>query len=148
MRTIDTHRFGELEIEDRDIIRFADGIPAFEEEHEFVVLPYEEESPYMFLQSLVTPNLAFLMTDPFVFFTDYSFELDDENLAKLGIENMEDVLVCTFISIPATGVANMTTNLLAPIVINKNNLQAKQIVLENTQYTTKHRLFPENKGAE
>ncbi|MBQ5821719.1 MAG: flagellar assembly protein FliW [Selenomonadaceae bacterium] len=146
MKKINTLRFGELEIEEQDVVRFADGIPAFEDEHEFVVLPYEEGTPYMFLQSMATPELAFLMTDPFVFFPDYSFELDDGNMDKLEIKTMDDVLVCTLISIPRSGVADMTTNLLAPVVINRHTMQAKQIVLEKTQYTTKHRLFPEKKG--
>lgn len=148
MRKINTRRFGELEIEEQDIIKFADGLPAFEDEHEFVVLPYEEGTPYMFLQSMNTPELAFLMTDPFVFFPDYTFELDDANMDKLGVEDMEDILVCTLISIPAGGIANMTTNLLAPVVINRHTKEARQVVLEKTQYTTKHRLFPEKKGAE
>ena len=146
MRKINTLRFGELEIEEQDVVRFADGIPAFEDEHEFVVLPYEEGTPYMFLQSMTTPELALLMTDPFVFFPDYSFELDDENMEKLAINSMDDVLVCTLISVPRSGVADMTTNLLAPVVINRHTMQARQIVLEKTQYTTKHRLFPEKKG--
>ena len=146
MRKINTLRFGELEIEEQDVVRFADGIPACEDEHEFVVLPYEEGTPYMFLQSMMTPELAFLMTDPFVFFPDYSFELDDENMEKLAINSMDDVLVCTLISVPRSGVADMTTNLLAPVVINRHTMQARQIVLEKTQYTTKHRLFPEKKG--
>ena len=146
MRKINTLRFGELEIEEQDVVRFADGIPAFEDEHEFVVLPYEEGTPYMFLQSMMTPELAFLMTDPFVFFPDYSFELDDESMEKLAINSMDDVLVCTLISVPRSGVADMTTNLLAPVVINRHTMQARQIVLEKTQYTTKHRLFPEKKG--
>lgn len=148
MRKINTRRFGELEVEEQDIIKFADGLPAFEDEHEFVVLPYEEGTPYMFLQSMNTPELAFLMTDPFVFFPDYTFELDDANMDKLGVEDMEDILVCTLISIPAGGIANMTTNLLAPVVINRHTKEARQVVLEKTQYTTKHRLFPEKKVAE
>ena len=146
MKKINTLRFGELEIEEQDVVRFADGIPAFEDEHEFVVLPYEEGTPYMFLQSMATPELAFLMTDPFVFFPDYSFELDDENMERMGIGSMDDMLVCTLISIPSSGVADMTANLLAPIIMNRHTRQAKQVVLEKTQYTTKHRLFPEKKG--
>ena len=146
MKKINTLRFGELEIEEQDVVTFEEGIPAFEDEHEFVVLPYEEGTPYMFLQSMATPELAFLMTDPFVFFPDYSFELDDENMDRLDIKSMDEVLVCTLISVPRSGVADMTTNLLAPVVINRHTMQARQIVLEKTQYTTKHRLFPEKKG--
>lgn len=148
MRKIDTLRFGELEVEEQDVVRFDEGIPAFEEEHEFVMLPYEEGTPYMFLQSLATPDLAFLTTDPFVFFPEYTFELDDENMERLAIKTMDDVLVCTMISLPKSGIADMTTNLLAPVVINRHTMQARQVVLEKTQYTTKHRLFPEKKGDE
>lgn len=148
MRKIDTLRFGELEVEEQDVVRFDEGIPAFEEEHEFVMLPYEEGTPYMFLQSLATPELAFLTTDPFVFFPEYTFELDDENMERLDIKTMDDVLVCTMISLPKSGIADMTTNLLAPVVINRHTMQARQVVLEKTQYTTRHRLFPEKKGDE
>ena len=146
MRKINTRRFGELELEDEDIVRFAHGLPAFEDEHEFVVLPYEEGTPYMFLQSATTPELAFLMTDPFTFFSDYSFELDDANMEELGIATPEDILVCTLISIPPTGIPDMTTNLLAPVVFNKNTMEAKQVVLEKSPYTTKHRLFPKKEA--
>ena len=64
----------------------------------------------------------------------------------LGVTNDADVLVCSLITIPPTGIPDMTTNLLAPIVINRANMKAKQVVLEKTSYTTKHRLFPEKKG--
>ena len=37
---------------------------------------------------------------------------------------------------------NSTCNLLAPIVINLED-KKKQFVLNNSPYTTKHRLFPE-----
>lgn len=147
MRKINTVRFGELEIDEKTIIHFAAGIPAFETEHEFVALPYSDDSPYMFLQSVATPELAFLMTDPFVFFSDYSFELDDASLEQLQIKDMEDILVCTLISVPPSGVKDMTTNLLAPIVINRHTMEAKQIVLERSEYTTKHPLFPSEKEA-
>ncbi len=149
MRKVSTTRFGEIEVDEKSIITFAHGIPAFEDEHEFTVIPYDlenEESPYMYMQSLASPELAFLMTDPFIFFPDYTFELDDGNMAELGVTEDGEVLVCSLITIPVTGVPDMTTNLLAPIVINQTNMKAKQVVLEKTNYTTKHRLFPEKKG--
>ena len=97
MRKVNTLRFGEVEIAEDKIVHFADGIPAFEDEHEFVIVPYDDESPYVFLQSLTTPDLAFLMTVPFVFFPDYEFELDDENQEKLDLHNQEDMLIYTLI---------------------------------------------------
>ena len=143
MRKVDTVRFGEIEVEEEKIVHFERGIPAFEEEHEFLIIPYDEESPYYFMQSLKTPELAFLITTPFIFFPEYVIEIDDETLDELKIKNQEDVMLYSLITIPNGSVRYMTANLLAPVVINTENMQAKQIVMEKTRYTTKHRLFPD-----
>ena len=145
MRKVNTLRFGEVEIAEDKVVHFADGIPAFEDEHEFIIVPYDDESPYVFLQSLTTPDLAFLMTMPFVFFPDYEFELDDENQEKLDLHNQEDMLIYTLITVNGGVVQDMTANLMAPVVVNTANMQARQIVLDRSSYTTKHRLFPEHK---
>lgn len=143
MRKVYTSRFGEIEVDENKIVYFKDGIPAFEEEHEFIILPYDEESPYYFMQSLASPDLAFLLTIPDIFFKDYSFEIDDETVKELGIENSENVFIYTMVTIPNGSIRYMTANLLAPIVLNSANMHAKQLVLEKSNYTTKHRLFPE-----
>ena len=148
MRKADTLRFGPIEVEDEKVIHFPEGIPAFEQEHEFGIIPYDEESPYVFLQSLKTPDLAFLMTMPFIFFPDYEFELDDENQQKLGLERQEDMLLYVLLTIPQGRVQDMTANLVAPLVINVANQQGRQLVLEHSPYQTKHRLFPTDKAKE
>ena len=145
MRKVYTSRFGEIEVDEEKIVHFKDGIPAFENEHEFIILPYEEESPYYFMQSLNTPELAFLLTVPFLFFPDYTFELEDDVVEELGIQNQEDVLYYSLVTIPNGSIRYMTANLVAPVVLNSANMQAKQVVLEKSNYTTKHRLFPEGK---
>ena len=143
MRKVYTSRFGEIEVDENKIVYFKDGIPAFEEEHEFIILPYDEESPYYFMQSLNKPDLAFLLTIPEIFFPEYSAEIDDETVEELKIGDAEKVLVYALITIPNGSVRYMTANLLAPIVINIENMQAKQIVMDKSNYTTKHRLFPD-----
>lgn len=143
MRKVNTSRFGEIEVDEAKIVHFKDGIPAFEDEHEFIILPYEEESPYYFMQSLKTPDLAFLLTIPFLFFQDYTFELDDETVAELDIKDPEKVFYYSMVTIPNGSIRYMTANLVAPVVLNGANMQAKQVVLEKSNYTTKHRLFPE-----
>ena len=143
MRTVYTVRFGEIEVEEEKVVHFLNGIPAFEDEHEFLIIPYDEESPYYFMQSLKSPELAFLITTPFIFFPDYVIEIDDETINELEIKNQEDVLLYSLITIPNGSVRYMTANLLAPVVLNTENMKAKQIVMEKTRYTTKHRLFPD-----
>jgi len=141
MKKVSTVRFGSIEVEDEKIVHFAQGIPAFEDEHDFVIIPYDEESPYVFLQSTTTPDLAFLMTVPYLFFKDYEFEIDDETVKKLGLESPDDVVVYVLLTIPQGRIEDMTANLMAPVIINQKTLAAKQLVLEKSPYTTKHRLF-------
>lgn len=143
MKKVDTVRFGTIEIDEKKIVHFAQGIPAFEEEHAFVIIPYDEESPYVFLQSVQSPELAFLMTSPYLFFKDYEFEIDDATEKRLALTSPDDVLVYVLLTIPQGRIADMTANLMAPIVINQRTMNARQIVLEKSHYTTKHRLFPE-----
>ena len=97
------------------------------------------------MQSMKTPDLAFLITVPFLFFPNYTFEIDDESIAELEINEKDKLLYYTLITIPNFSIRYMTTNLLAPVVINTKNMKAKQIVLEKTNYTTKERLFPDSK---
>lgn len=144
MRKVYTSRFGEIEVDEKKIVHFKDGIPAFEEEHEFIILPYEDESPYYFMQSLQSPDLAFLLTVPEIFFADYEIEIDDLTIEELGITPDSNVLCYTMVTIPNGSIRYMTANLLAPVVINSNTMRAKQVVLDKSNYTTKHRLFPES----
>ena len=145
MLKVNTSRFGEIEVDENNVVHFANGIPAFEGENEFVILPYDQESPYYFMQSLKSPDLAFLLTIPFLFFPDYTFEIDDETVKELDIRNQENVVYYSMITIPNGSIRYMTANLLAPVVLNTDNMRAKQVVLEKSNYTTKHRLFPEPK---
>ena len=141
MLNIQTTRFGEIEVETDKIIYFSQGIPGFEAEKEFVIIPYDEKSPFLFLQSVKTEDLAFLLANPFQFFTDYNFELDDIFVEELALKSEEDILVYTILTMHGANVQEITANLLAPIVINQQNKMAKQIVLENSKYTTRHKIF-------
>ena len=86
---------------------------------------------------------------PFLFFPDYTFEIDDATVKDLDIKDSENVFYYSMVTIPNGSIRYMTANLLAPVVVNIENMQAKQVVLEKSNYTTKHRLFPEpaKKGA-
>ena len=143
MRKVSTDRFGEIEVEEEKIVTFENGIPAFEDEREFVIFPYDEESPYYFMQSLKSPELAFILTIPFLFFPDYQIEIDDATIKELEISNQDSVTLYSLVTIPNGSVRYMTTNLLAPVVLNTDNMKAKQLVMEKSNYKTKHRLFPD-----
>ena len=85
------------------------------------------------------------MTMPLAFFPDYEFTIDDEVEQELGFTSPEEVLIYAVLTLSGTEIRDLTANLIAPIVINAKTRKGKQIVLDRSSYTTKHRLFPAEK---
>ncbi|MBC8015443.1 MAG: flagellar assembly protein FliW [Sporomusaceae bacterium] len=139
---IQSTRFGELEILEEMIIEFSQGLPGFSTEKSFAFLPYQLESPFAFLQSVNEPNLTFMVVEPFTFFKDYVFEIDDEIAKGAGISNDNIPQIFNIVSV-RDKVEEMTANLLAPIIINWRDRKGMQLILEKTSYTIRHRLFPD-----
>jgi flagellar assembly factor FliW len=55
-------------------------------------------------------------------------------------ELVEDAAVYVLLTM-SDSVEKITANLQAPVIINTNQQLAKQVILMNTSYKTKHRLF-------
>ena len=138
----ETARLGSLEIQDKDIILFPDALYGFDQEKEFIMLPLDPkiESPMEWLQSLRSRELAFIVTDPFLFVPEYKMVLSDSEQTLLEIESTESVLVRVIVTIPKVH-TEMTANLVAPLVINQKNRLAKQVVLTSAEYDTKFSLI-------
>jgi flagellar assembly factor FliW len=65
---IQSSLLGEIEVDEERIIKFPEGIPAFENEKQFVIIPMEENGPFYYLQSVTNPDLCLIMAQPFAFF--------------------------------------------------------------------------------
>lgn len=149
---IQSTRFGQIEVDDSEIIHFPHALPGFPEEKKFALLPYLSDSPFAFLQSLNEPNLTFVVVEPFAFFKDYSFSLDDTVAAELGLSNDNPPKILNIVRIPEN-MEEITANLQAPIIINCKTRSAIQLILEKSPYAVRHRLFtqgtstnPEKRG--
>lgn len=138
---IHSTRLGEMDVPQDTILAFPFGLPGFPDEKEFAFLPYQPDSPFVFLQSTTEANLTFLTINPFLFFKDYEFEVNDQAVKELDLESSKTMQILTIVSI-VDKMEDMTVNLLAPVVINWEKHIAMQVVLEKTVYTTRHRLFP------
>ena len=139
---IQSTRFGQIEIDDSEIIRFPYALPGFPNEKEFAFLSYQPDSPFAFLQSLNEPHLTFVIVEPFSFFKDYKFPLEDTIATELGLSDDNPPRIFNITRIPENA-EEITANLLAPIIINWKTHQAMQIILEKSPYTVRHRLFPQ-----
>lgn len=137
-----TKYHGIIKVDEEEIIYFEHGLPGFIDERKFVLLPLEENSPYYIMQSATTIELGFVVTDPFSFFKDYEFDLTSNEKEALKIGNESTIQVLTILSLRDL-FTDTTANLQAPIVVNHSEMLAKQIILNKTNYTTKHRLFHE-----
>lgn len=145
---INSSLLGEMEIEDQDIIHFAEGIPAFEEYKKYIIIPMDEKSPFYYLQSVEEPELCLLIAQPFVFFPDYEIEIADEELQSLELDNEAGNLAIYVVLTIPEDFRQTTANLLAPLLINPENRRAVQYVIVNTKYSTRHQVFqPESNAA-
>lgn len=143
---IKTKYHGEMEINHNEVIHFDYGLPGFQYEKTFVLLPLEPESPFVVLQSLNHPEVAFIMTTPFLFYPDYAFDLPGDAIEQLAIESEFDVTIYSILTIKEP-FADSTINLIAPIIVNHQTKEAKQIVLQSDDYATKHPLVSGKEGS-
>ena len=140
---VNTSRFGTLDIAENEIIRFPDGLYGFEKETEFTFLPFNPnvESPMEWMQSLKSSHLAFVITDPYLYLQDYKLKLSEDDKKRVHLNSEEPFLTRTIVTIPENYL-EMTTNLIAPLIINKEKGVAKQFVLTSMDYDTRHYLLP------
>ena len=133
---IETKYLGEMEIDESKIIHFESGLPGFLDEKSFVVLDIPGNDVLQILQSVTTPELAFIVTNPHYFYEDYEFKLEDSIVELLGIKKKEEIVVMSILTV-RDPFPTSTINLKAPLIINWANKRGKQIVLNDEKYSMK-----------
>ncbi|MCF7957277.1 MAG: flagellar assembly protein FliW [Phycisphaerae bacterium] len=131
-------RFGEIEIDLDRIIGFPEGILGFPENKDFAMLQTNSEGNFFWLQSVNRPELAFVVCDPQLFVPDYQVPIKPDDLSPIGLSSMENSQVMIIVN--KVGRA-LTGNLQGPLVINVLNRQARQLVLSEKKYSTRHPLL-------
>ncbi len=126
---IKTRRFGEIKIDRDEIIYFPQGILGFPQQREFILLPTQDNSPLFWLQAVNDPDIAFVVTEPWVFKEDYAFELKDKDKKELQITEKEDIRVLCLLVIPEEA-EKMTINLKGPLVLNIKKRLGRQVVIQ------------------
>ena len=140
---LNTRDFGEIEIDEQKIINFPEGLLGFEKEKQFIIInPEDEDSPFQWLQSIKDPNLAFVIINPFSIYDDYDIIIPKTAQKKLKIKNQKDISVYSIVVVPED-IEKMTANLLGPIIINIDKRLGKQVILDDSRYSTKHYIFPQ-----
>lgn len=126
-------------------ITFKKGLPGFETLTKFELRDLQGNDKFKILQSL-EDKISFVSTNPFDIYSEYEINLNDETIKELEIENPEEVLVLSIITLGQT-LEKSTMNLKAPVVINIKNNLGKQYILQTDKYETKHPLIRSEKNA-
>lgn len=140
---INSKILGEIEIEGSGIIDFPAGIPAFEEERQFVIIPLDGNGPFYYLQAVNHSELCLLIVDPFVFFPDYKVDVPDEQLKKIQSQSGgESISLLSVLTVPED-FREATANLFAPLIIDTESKLGMQFIPQNSNYVTRHKIFPD-----
>lgn len=138
---VNTTRFGVVEADEDSLITMPEGMIGFEQYRYYILIEHRPESLFRWLQSTEQSDLAFLVIDPSDFFTDYVVDLPEWDVEFLGLRDASQAVVLTTAAVD-TQADKITTNLLAPVVINGATRRAKQVVLDHLPYALRQEICP------
>lgn len=137
---LNTKYHGVLNYENEDILMFQKGIPGFENLRKFILVPAEENNLFYILHSIEDVNIGIVVVSPFNVLKNYEFDLNEIKVCELNIKSQKDIIVVNTVNL-STKLENITVNLKAPIIINKNENIGEQLILDNVDYPIKYPLF-------
>ena len=122
------------------------GMLGFSDQKQYLILQHQENSPFLWYQSLDEPGLAFVITSPFLFIPDYKIDFKTVLKEMSWDTNVTDNLLELYIvvNIPKGKPHKMTGNFIGPILINNHLNQAVQMVISDSPYTHKYPLLKKN----
>jgi len=142
MAEIASAHFGVISYEEADLLHFSSGLPAFESERTFAAVRKVETAPFVFLQSLSSPELAFITLPVECVAADYEAVLSAEDAAQVGLAGDVgaaaglDVRCLVIVTVPESGLP--TANLLAPVIWNRTTGAAVQAIRPEPGYSASH----------
>ena len=131
----DTKYFGEITIDDTQVLSFPEGVPGLEKETKYALIPFFEEGDDMVcLQALGKKELALVLLNPFCVDMDYEPRLTDADLDVL--QSDKDTPLLFYVpAVVKEQISETTVNMKCPIAINPSNHLGKQVIMEDERYS-------------
>ncbi len=137
---INAKYFGEISYDEKEVIHVIDGLFGFESYTRYLPLSFNEDDDSMLsFQNLEDESLSFILMNPFTICPDYAPKLSDDDIKELGTSSIDDISFYV-ISVIRDTIEESTVNLKAPLAVNAINRKAKQIMLDQPEYTLRHTL--------
>jgi flagellar assembly factor FliW len=134
---VQTTRFGMVKLDDKRVINFPAGLLGFSSYKSFALLQPDDDGVFYWLQSLESPELAFVVSDPTLWVQGYEACIRREQMEELCLDKLADAQV--FVIVNKYG-QTLTANMQGPLVINLANHKAMQLVLADKRWTTRHEI--------
>lgn len=135
-----TSRFGNLEVDESDLIDFPEGILGFSKIRQYFLVERSDDSLFLWLQAVKKPTIAFPLLNPFLIEPNFQIELDENDVDTLSAESVEDLKLYSIVTIPSDP-TKMTANLKAPLILNPAKRKAKQVILHSFDYPIRQSIF-------
>jgi flagellar assembly factor FliW len=137
--TIESTRFGSVEIEPGAVIEFPEGLIGLSGSR-YALIANNPDAAFMWLQSLEDPALALPVTNPHRFFADFAVEVVDEDAERLALDGSSAMDVYVTVR-AAPALEDFTANLKAPILVRAG--QAWQVINQAPGCELRVPLFPQ-----
>jgi flagellar assembly factor FliW len=135
--TIDSSRFGTLDIASEDVIEFPNGLIGLGGRR-YAIVAHDDDSAFSWLHSIDDPSLALPVANPWHFFADYSVDLSDEASEPITAAPAD---VAVWVTVRAGAeLSDFYANLRAPILIAEG--QGHQVINESADAPVRAPLFP------
>ena len=139
-------KFGEVSVERDSVVTFSHGIPGFERFSDYGLVAVEEEDPFLRLLSIEEPRLGFVIVNPMLIWSDYNPEITKDDLESLEITSADEMEIYCVVTLSQVA-EEVTVNLKGPVCVNTTTMKAKQLILVDDRYQTKHSIIEASTAA-
>lgn len=124
-----------------NVFEFPAGLYGFPDIKRYVVADIPDGGD-VFKQLLAVdhPDVGFTLVYPFALFPDYTPDIPADDLAAVGAQDADQVVLYAIAQVPAE-FREATANLRAPLLFNPFTRIGRQIILADDRYHTRARLF-------
>jgi flagellar assembly factor FliW len=115
--TIQSSRFGELELAPGALLEFPEGLIGIPGTH-YALLARDEAGAFLWLQSVDDPEFAIPVVNPWRFFASYQVRISEADARRTGLETEPDAEVYVTVR-AADAIEDFSVNLRAPILVSR-----------------------------
>jgi flagellar assembly factor FliW len=142
---IQTTRFGQVQVQDDELLTFPEGVLGFNDFRKFVLLDDPNDEIFAWLQSCEEPAIAFPVLEPELFSDSYRVTLAKSETETLKLTPEDAKRMFCIVTIPDDPTL-MTANMKAPIVVNPRLRLARQCVLQDNSLAIREPIFAKLQG--